>query len=396
MRILWFSGTPSLYDPRTCGYNGGGWVASLERIVRKEETIELGVAFQFDDATFRHDRDGVAYYPISRVSDEAFLRIIGDFKPQLIQIFGSENEFGKICRLTQVPVVIHMQGCLPAYHNALFPIGMGTMDFLTHRGLSWHHRYMGLRSEPGFRRNAEREIQTIQSCRYFMGRTEWDHALVDLFNPKATYFHCEEALRPSFLEEKRRWTWHDREGKKQIVSTISRPWYKGCDLILKTARLLRRFTDIDFEWRVYGVPEMRFFENKYGIRAAEVGVSPMGTATQDELVEALVGADCYVHPSYIDNSPNSLCEAQILGLPVLATHVGGIGSLVEDGKSGRLFPANDPYMLASLLKRVFADREMAEALGQGAWERALRRHDPETIGRTLTRIYKEIIDENNH
>ncbi len=396
MRILWFSVTPSLFIPRSNGHNGGGWVASLERIVRQEETVELGVAFQFDDSTFRHDRDGVAYYPIKQVSDAAFLRIIDDFKPQLIQIFGSENAFGRICRLTHIPVVIHMQGCLPAYHNALFPIDMGPLDFLTHRGLDWRRRYMGLRSKPAFLRNAEREIATIQSCHYFMGRTAWDHALVDLFNPSARYFHCEEALRPSFLKADKCWTWHEHGGRKRIVSVISRPWYKGCDLILKTARLLRRFTDIDFEWRVYGIPEMHFFEHKYGIRAVEVGVQAMGTASQEQLVEALVGADCYVHPSYIDNSPNSVCEAQILGLPVLATHVGGIGTLVEDGKSGRLFPANDPYMLASLLKQVLYDRSMAETISQGARQKALLRHDPETIRRTLTRIYKEIIDENNH
>lgn len=396
MRVLWFSITPSLFKPYGNGYNGGGWIASLERIVREVTEVELGVAFNFADSTFRHDVDGVAYYPIAHASDETFSCIINDFKPQVIQIFGSENEFGRICRLTDIPVVIHIQGCLPAYHNALLPVGMSPMDFLTQRGLNWRYRFIGLRSEPAFRRNAEREIETIQSCHYFMGRTDWDKGLIGLFNPEARYFHCEEALRPSFLEKTKLWTWHEPEGKRRIISTISRPWYKGCDLILKTAKLMKRFTDIDFEWSVYGIQEMRFFESKYGIKAMDVGVRTMGTASPEELTDALTEADCYVHPSYIDNSPNSVCEAQILGVPVLATHVGGIGSLVDDGKSGLLFPANDPYMLASLLKRVLHDRDMAETLSNGARQQAVLRHDPETIRKTLIYIYKEMIDENNH
>lgn len=379
-----------MFNPRSNGHNGGGWIASLERIVRQVDEIELGVAFNFADNGFCYKRDGVVYYPISNASLEAYLRIIDDFKPDLIQIFGSENAFGELCGKTDVPVVIHMQGCLPPYHNALFPVGMGPFDFLTQRGLSWRYRFIGLRSEPAFRKNAEREIATIQSCRYFMGRTEWDKGLIDLFNPSATYFHCEEALRPSFLEGSQIWQWHD--GKPVIVSVISRPWYKGCDLILKTSQLLRRFTDIDYEWHVYGIPEMRFFEHKYGIRADEVGVRVMGTATQQQLVEAITSARCYVHTSYIDNSPNSLCEAQILGTPVLSTHVGGISSLVQHGKNGLLFPANDPYTLASLLKRVCFDRQLAESLGNGARRDAMRRHNPESIKNRVIEIYKAILN----
>ena len=86
-----------------------------------------------------------------------------------------------------------------------------------------------------FRKQAKREIKTIQHCSYFMGRTEWDKGLIDLFNPKAKYFHCEEALRDSFLQGKRHWSWRD-DKKKTFISVISRPWYKGCDLILKNGQ----------------------------------------------------------------------------------------------------------------------------------------------------------------
>lgn len=395
MRILWFSVTPSLFNAYSNGHNGGGWIASLERIVRQVSEIELGIAFNFSDEHFVHEQNGVKYYPISHGSLGTYKKIIDDFKPDLIQIFGSENEFGVICGNTKVPVVIHMQGCLPPYHNALFPVGMSPIDFVTQKGLGWRYRYMGLRSESAFRKHAERELKTIGNCRYFMGRTDWDRRLIDLFNPSATYFHCEEALRQSFLDGKEVWTGNE-EDPKRIISVISRPWYKGCDLILKTANLLSRFTDIDFEWQVYGIPEMRFYEHKYGIKAEHVHIKVMGTASADELVKALCHSSCYVHSSYIDNSPNSICEAQILGVPVLATHVGGISSLVKDGESGILFPANAPYTLASLIKQVSHDRQLAETLSNGARKQALVRHAPERIKQALIQIYKQILHENNH
>ena len=221
MRILWFSVTPSLFNPHSNGHNGGGWIASLEEIVNKNKDIELGVAFNFNDNGFKYHNDGVSYYPVPeekrslasklfKKNDNAnkisrYLQIIDDFRPDLIQIFGSENEFGAICRLTRIPVVIHMQGCIPPYHNALFPVGMKKSDFFFKKGLSLSYRIIGLRSEKAFRKRAEMEIKTIQSCKYFMGRTEWDKSLIDLFNPNATYFHCEEALRASFINCSKRW-----------------------------------------------------------------------------------------------------------------------------------------------------------------------------------------------
>lgn len=406
MRILWFSVTPSLFNPKRNSHNGGGWIAALEQIVRHDPTIELGVAFHFPDSDFKYEREGVCYYPIPAYQPSRLqrlcgkdnkepmldhcLRIIDDFRPDLILIFGSENDFGLLCQRTDIPVVIHMQGCLPAYHNALFPVGMNQSDFFFTKGLSWHFRWMGIRSESSFRKRAEQEIETIQHCRYFMGRTEWDKRLVSLFNPDAVYFHCDEALRASFLKGTRCWSL-SHDPKVRIVSVISNPWYKGVDLVLKTARLLKRFTTLDFEWNIYGTRNLRFYEQKYGIRASEVHVRVMGTATPDELVDALCTATLYVHPSYIDNSPNSVCEAQILGLPVLATHVGGLSSIVRDGETGVLFPANDPYTLASLIGQLAASPERCIQLGLAAKEQALKRHDPEKIRETLSAVYQSIL-----
>ncbi len=405
MRVLWFSVTPSLFNPFSNSHNGGGWIASLEEIVRRNQDIQLGIAFYFGSERGRCVKDGVKYYTLpndtrgfveklikpEKVDDrvDKYLEIIADFKPDVIHIFGSENDFGLICGRTSVPVVIHIQGSLPPYLNALFPVGMNKLDFIIGRGLTFRRRIIGWRSELAFKRNATREIGILNKCSHFMGRTEWDKNLVRLFNPSASYYHCEEALRDSFVNGNRFWK-YVYNGNMVIVSVISNPWYKGVDLILKTAKILKVYAKVKFEWNVYGVSDIRFFENKYGIKAKDVNVNIAGSVGKEKLVNALCEASCYVHPSYIDNSPNSLCEAQYLGVPVLATNVGGISSLVDDGKNGILFPANDPYTLAGHIITLNGNRELSENLSVAAHDLAVRRHDPETIGTTLYRIYKSI------
>ena len=394
MRVLWFSPTPSLYSSYSNSHNGGGWISSLEQIVRSVNDISLGVAFKLDGQKPKNIIDDVTYYCIDSKSNgvQKYIEIIDDFKPDIIQIFGSENEFGDICSHTDIPVVIHMQGCLPPYHNALFPVGMNKFDFLIGRGLTPRRRFMGWRSEPSFRRRAEHEINTIRSCKFFMGRTDWDKALVSLFNPTAKYFHCEEALRDSFLNMDKHWA-PSSQDKIKIISVISNPWYKGVDLILKTAKLLKQFTSMSFEWNVFGVSDIRFYEYKYGIVAKNVNVNIRGSVGKEVLVNELCNSSVYVHPSYIDNSPNSVCEAQLIGIPVLATNVGGIPTLVKDGETGFLFPANDPYMLANLIKMVVKDVSLSEKISFAEISVAKARHNPDSIKTTLLNVYNYILNE---
>ena len=64
-------------------------------------------------------------------------------------------------------------------------------------------------------------------------------------------------------------------------------------------------------------------------------------------------------------------EAMAYGRPVVATAVGGLADAVEDGVTGRLVPAGAVAALASALRETLADRDVREALGGAARERAL-------------------------
>ena len=391
MRVLWFSPTPSGYSSFSNSHNGAGWISSLEDIVKNVESIELAVAFKGSEQ-LKKERDGVTYYSFSGEVVPSSLEIIDDYHPDLIQIFGSEKEFGLICSKTRIPVVIYMQGCMSPIHNAQYPPEVNKWSFLFSKGLPLRRRIMGFRTDSAFARSEKREETTLQRCQNYIGRTDWDKGIISLYNPTAKYFHCEEALRDSFLKTEKRWQYLAGE-EIRLISVISNPWYKGVDLILKTAELLHKYAHRPFRWEVYGTKDIRFYENKYGIQAMDVNVYVNGSVDKNKLVDKLVSSSLYVHTSYIDNSPNSICEAQYLGVPVLATYVGGIPSLVENGKTGILFPANAPHSLAPLILQLAGDKERCEAMSNEEQIVAAKRHNPDTIRETILDIYKQILSQ---
>ena len=208
-------------------------------------------------------------------------------------------------------------------------------------------------------------------------------------NPDRVYHYGSEILRPEFYMDSQR---HIPD-KLTIVTTSSNPMYKGFDYVLDIADILKNKMDIDFEWLVYGNVNPAFFEKKTGVNHHDVNVKLMGVASAATLRDAISNATLYFQPSYIENSPNSVCEAQILGVPVIATNVGGTSSLIEEGKTGFLVPTNDPYTSAFRISQVADDKELNQQVGKRAREIALKRHDRQRIVEELIATYHEVYSD---
>lgn len=406
MRVLWFSVTPSLYDEKTYG----GWVASLERIVRQYGSdIELGIAFEHSDRCFKVERGSVTYYPMNKAgtrlkklqlmlnyaNDWNFLKpmamkVIDDFKPDIIHCFGSEWPFGLIASEIDTPVVIHMQGFSNIYSLS------ASMCCRTSDHFRYHH-YNPFSLFRYWFRNMKtdsanmREQAVMRRNHYFMGRTDWDWNIVKYYSPSAKYYHCAEALRPEILHSETRWEYVPHK-RMRIVTISSASSLKGNDLILRTAKLLKDF-GFDFEWRIAGSKDtFKFFESIIGLKHSNLNIELLGIINADEVARELSEADVYVHTAIIDNSPNSLCEAQAIGCPVVATNVGGIPQLVDNGKTGILFPYNEPHTLAFILMNIHGNNELLERLSQNEQAISHQRHDEYEIMQCLQTIYNDIIN----
>jgi glycosyltransferase involved in cell wall biosynthesis len=374
--------------------------------------LELAIAFEHSDKIFKKIQNYVTYYPIQEMKrlkakilfkldnsqEEKHIiphcvKIINDFKPDVIHIFGSEWCYGLVQQYTQIPVVIHLQGCCPPYNNAKTP-GAGILE--KWRALCWNPYKLLQCIKKSFFPNqrALREERILRMTKHFMGRTEWDKALVRLYAPQAQYHYCAEVLRQEFANAEETWAWRDRN-QMILITTGSAVPLKGIDVVLKTAELLKKHSNINFEWRLAGTKNIHFFERFTGIRSNQVNVVPIGVLSASELKQQLLNADIYVHPSYADNSPKSLCEAQRMGVPVIASAVGGIPSLVKNDETGLLVAANDPYMLASQIIWLHQNRQEAERLGSNARAISINRHSSENIIYKLKTIYDDLLKDSS-
>lgn len=405
MRILYLSpiNVDNSYN------NGGGWISSLIKEVALLNDNEIAV-YWIGASSFKKKWGSITLYSGNlkfsfilkwlhlfnldkRYKDykkefgKSITEVIEDFDPDVIHVFGSETILGLCTEYTDKPVVVHIQGILNPYYNALFPPFIGWRNMTSFSLVSLTRRYI---MQKYWLMNCKRECEIYKNVHYYIGRTDWDKRVTFCLNPHATYYHGEEILRDAFYTAKYRIF----PKSLTIVSTISSPYYKGLDMILKTADILKNRIKIGFEWKVYGNVNARKIEKIIGINHKEVNVFLEGVVASEELQNQLLNSTCYMHPSYIDNSPNSLCEAQILGVPSVACNVGGLESMIDNGKTGFLIPANDPYQAAFLIYELYKNENLNMSIGEQARKVALIRHDKSNIVKNLMNTYSNILHTN--
>jgi len=320
-----------------------------------------------------------------------YLTIIDEVKPDVIQVFGSEMDYGLICERTEVPVVIHIQGILHSCLYQLLRLNFSIIRLVRSQSLSEIIRGStysnGLKT---LKRRTLNEARILKSCVNVIGRTKWDQRITSILAPKARYFHCDEILRQEFFEH----TWQVYCCDEiQIASVVSTAAYKGHDNIVSTSLVLKS-AGVKFKWHIIGFDKTsaiyKLFYKKHEFALSELtqfygGLNPLA------MIDVLLKATVYVHPSHIENSSNALCEAMALGMPVVAMDVGGNASMIKNGVDGMIVPDNDPYSLAGMIKLVSENSELAIGLGSSAKRRAHDRHDPKKIVAKLKETYTELM-----
>ena len=420
MKVLWFSVTPlSLKAEENTGIEGKGWISSLLQIALGIQDLELVVVYG-NQSPFKkevEETERLKIIPInicrygkrqiikdmmtSREVDDFVisesLRIIQENKPDLIHVFGAEWCYGMLASHVTIPVVIHIQGLWSQIRNSLLLPGQSSL-FDRFKPELWNHplgffaryQYYNLSME-----RHRREEEILRRNQYFMCRTRWDQSVVRFYNKNARIFHVDEALRQEFIECQDRWQPHAEDKKIVLVTTGACYSIKGPDVVLKTARLIRENTDYEVEWKWIGGTDedIREFERLTKVKARDVGLRMMGTLSAAEMINELLSSDMYVHTSYSDNSPNAVCEAQYLGMPVIATDTGGVISLFgEQYDRDMIVPMNDPFYLASKIMELREDEAKAKCLAEDNWTVAHRRHDAERISKQLKDTYRQLCE----
>lgn len=412
MRVLWFTNLPlppvaAAAGLGTIGF-GGHWMTELARQVLGRPGITLGVVTAYGglpDLEFA--ADGVWYQVIgqpkraptfsgSRAELGKCAAAVRSFGPDLVHFHGSERFFGLIKAegLISTPAVVSLQGVLGPYSTFRNFFGaLSPWDVVRSTRLVELPLGLGLlRQYADMSRGAAQEARILAAVEGVLGRTAWDEAWARALNPRIHYCHVGEILRPEFRGAG--WSLAGCERDTLVYTNAGHP-RRGTENLLAAAALLKpefprlrlRLAGVVSERSGYG----RFLRRRIrDLRLAD-RVEFTGYLDAGAMADELRRAHVFVISSYVENSPNSLAEAMLLGMPCVASFVGGIPSMVEDGRTGLLYPVDDVPMLAARIRALLRDDATAASLGRAAREEALRRHDPDRVTGELLAAYRYVL-----
>ena len=248
------------------------------------------------------------------------------------------------------------------------------------------------------------EKEVIEKSKYILGRTTWDRAHSYSINPDAKYYSCNRNLREPFYKN----NWELSKIERHSIY-IGNGYYalKGFHFVVEALpQLIREYPDI----KVYVAGHKPFAENdnraffKKGYGAYlkklidDLGVGDhivfTGPLKAQEVAERLSKAHAYVLCSSVENSPNTLGEAMLVGTPCVAAYVGGVSDMAEDGKEALFYRNDDPALLAWNIKRIFDDDELTLELSRNGIKKASDTHNPRKNAEQLVYAYKDILKIN--
>ena len=392
----------------------GGWMHSLAEELCGNDNVKLSVATISPLVNKLTEIRGkkIVHYAIPRYSndisydkkyEETYLKIYQEIKPDIVHIHGTEypHSLAALRACGAKHTVISIQGLVSSI-SSYYLAGISLKDIALNPTLHDILRSGLLKQKKEMVRRGEYEVQLLKEAENVIGRTEWDYSQLRAIAPHVTYYHCDEILRKVFYEGD---TWeYSRCNPHSIFLSSGGYPLKGLHKVLEAMPLVKRFFP-DVTVRVAGdditysncnVKEkikistygriLRKRINEYDVSS---NISFLGPLTAEEMKQEYLRANVFVCPSSIENSPNSLCEAQILGVPVLASYVGGTPDLMRNDEE-HLYRFEDVEVMSEKICQIFAQKENMPRL-QTIREYAFKRHDTTTIVNDVLNIYKDIL-----
>jgi glycosyltransferase involved in cell wall biosynthesis len=173
-----------------------------------------------------------------------------------------------------------------------------------------------------------------------------------------------------------------------VVTTVAnlRPG-KGHEVLLRAAELvLRQRPDVRFQFVGTGSCQAAL-EAQAQALGIDAAVSFLGQ--RRDVAALLRGSTAFAFPSFMEAFPNGVMEAMAAELPVVATRVGGIPELIEDGRNGILVPSGDHEALAQGLLRVLSDPALAAGLAAAARSTVAQRYSFQRMVSDFEALYRE-------
>jgi glycosyltransferase involved in cell wall biosynthesis len=419
MNILWIVNTIFPAPSKILGLSNpvlGGWMYGLAMQIKTTSKINLAVATTYSGKDLKHlEIEGIIYYLIPSKPSITYCKelefewdkICNEFKPDLVHIHGTEFTHGLACMraFPTLKYVISIQGLVSVISNYYYE-GIKRWDILKNITIRDIVRLDTiLQAKTKFIKRGKFEKEYFLRTNHVIGRTNWDYAHAKKLNPNVEYHFCNESLREIFYTASK-WDINQKSDYTIFISQANYP-FKGLHQVLKAVALLKKdFDKIRIRIAGSNIIDTKTFTARLKIGGygsyikkliEKLGIQEnilfLGSLNEEKMIREIQNCHIFICSSSIENSPNSLGEAQLLGVPCIASFVGGIPDMVKQEETGLLYRFEEIEMLAENIIKIFNNDDLALQLSNNSIKHALIRHNSSiNTGQTID-IYDKIINQ---
>ena len=334
--------------------------------------------------------------------EESFRQELCGFQPDVIHSWGVEyhHALAMVNAAEREGMLPHMAASIQGLCCRIAPhytdgLPASALRSRTIRDIMRHDSILAQQKQ--YTQRGELEVEALRKLTHVIGRTDWDQANALNINPNITYHHCDETLRDVFYTDQ--WAYSRCRKHRIFASSCAYP-VKGFHILLEALAIVRKeypdaeitvtgrpFAALDFKSRMRRNGYEKYLSCLVKRNKLENAVHFLGHLLAQDMKRAYLDANVFVLSSTVENSPNALGEAMLLGLPCVAAEVGGVPSLIGSQEGILCAPVN-PAAMAEGICRVFSMEDQAEAMGAAARNRARKTHDPEKNMKDLMDIYR--------
>ncbi len=418
IRILWLCNIPIPIIANDIGIepnNNGGWLEGLANDLKERNDLELIICFPIlnQNEIIRGNTQGIKYYGVPKKNikpevydfqlEEYLKKVIHEAEPDIVHIFGTE--YPHTLAMSKVfnqkdKLLLNIQGLCSVYERHYYAnLPKHIVRKYTIRDLVKKDNIKQQRKK--FIKRGEFELEAIKNIPNVIGRTDWDQACVMQINPQVKYYHCNETLRGSFYNS----TWDiNRCEKYSIFVTQGSYPIKGIHLMIEAmAEVVKTFpeahlyvggeniiTDLGFKAKIRQSSYNKYIKKLINKNNLNSNITFLGNLNEEDICDRFLKSHIFVSPSVIENSPNSVGEAMLLGVPTITSDVGGVKNMITHNLEGFIYQHDAPYMLAYYILKIFNNEAIALEFSKNAKIHANQTHSRENNLKKMLEIYHNI------
>lgn len=409
MKVLWITNNePKIVAEYFNRMNyAGTWINYSHVLLAKDPRIELYVlsnGYSYDWTKIGN----ITYGGFQGVEnfERFFVSTLEKIQPDVVHVWGTEYEhFIEATKIMEQRglldrYIVSIQGLvsiIDQYYCFALPEKIRKKktlyELIRHTSIEDGHRSLHNRGK--------KEVDGLKIARNCIGRTDWDRAIVRQYNRNMHYYRCNEILRKSFYENS--WDYENCE-KHSVVFSQSSYILKGFHVLLDAIAIVKTFypdvkayavgdSPFAFERWIDRIKRYSFVDYlgekivKYGL---EDNIVFVGHLDENQMLNHYKRGNVFVCASGIENSSNSVGEAMMLGMPIVASDVGGIKTFITHEKNGILYQSDSANMLADGIIRLFDEADKAISIGKEAKKVADEVFNPNENTSNMISIYEQL------